>query len=118
MQHYIHIGLGFSAKLLTDIQVDSIWDRTTNMPDEKVIGLWLVPFTKDYEGRNWATIVVKNYGEIGNAGKMATISELTEKAHKLNLSKKEQKFIDEKFAEFGISRLISEIKPIIYSENY
>ncbi len=118
MQHYMHIGLGFSAHLLTKDQADAIWSQTPHMPEYETIGLWLIPFTEDYEGKDWATIVVKNYGEIEQAGKMALVSDLTEKAAKFKLSKDEKIFVENKFKEFGISHLISEIKPIIYSENY
>ena len=37
MQHYIHIGFGFSANLITQDVVNSIIAKNSGLPDEGII---------------------------------------------------------------------------------
>lgn len=118
MQHYMHIGLGFKANLLTDAIIEAIVADQYCLPELKQAGLWVVSYTEDYETKDWATVVVKDYGEMGDAGKFVYLTELLEKSDKLKLTKAEQVKVKELFDKYGISHLFEHIKPIVYSEMY
>lgn len=118
MQHYIHLGLGFSAEILTKKQADDIYLNSTHDRIETDIGLKLVPFTEDYEGNSWATIVVKDFGAISTHGKMDYIDSITNQANNFKLTPKQLIQVVNMLKEFNIEHLLEKIKPIIYSEHY
>ena len=69
MQHYIHYGLGFEGSLLSEEEADVL--LSTNSDNVR-----LISFTEDYESRDWASVVVKDCGEITNSGKFSTWNNL------------------------------------------
>ena len=118
MQHYIHYGLGFSGSLLSDKEADYLLENMT-CPDTNEIAVNLVSFTEDFEGRDWATFVIKNCGAIGNSGKMETyknIQKLASKENIIDLPTKE--LILKELTKAKLQHLIDEVTVIIFSKNY
>ena len=118
MQHYIHYGLGFSGSLLTDKETDYLLEHMT-WPDTDEIAVNIVSFTEDFEGRDWATVVVKDCGPIGNAGKMATYRDIQKLASKeiiIDLPTKE--LILKELTKANLQHLMDEVTVVIFSTNY
>lgn len=76
MQHYIHYGLGFKGELLSDNEYDYLRDNLTFPEDTGEIELNFYSLTEDFEGKNWGVVIVKDFGELGDCGKMLTFNEL------------------------------------------
>lgn len=118
MQHYIHYGLGFSGSLLTEQQAEYLQENIT-WPKTNEISVNIVSFTEDFEGHDWATVVVKNCGSIGNSGKMNTYKDLQKLVSKeiiIDLPTKE--LILKELTKANLQHLIDEVTVIIFSENY
>lgn len=120
MQHYIHYGLGFNAKLLTDAQFKTIVEKTNAWYEEGDIHLCFIPFTEtDYDEKSWGTVVIKDCGEIPNAGKMVSMKEMNALCSKeMVMSPETQKKIKEELRKYGLSKLFDKIEVIIFSDNY
>lgn len=117
MQTYIHYGYGFNAKLLTDEEFEYICQHTDHLG--KQIELNCVSFTEGDGDKDWATIVLEDFGEIPNHGKMVGFSDLRKlvEAHSTIEREKNALYIQE-MVKFNISRLIPKLEIVIYSVNY
>jgi hypothetical protein len=110
--------LGFAGSLLTDKECDYLLEHMT-WSDTNKIAVNLVSFTEDFEGRDWATVVIKDCGAIGNSGKMATYREIQKLASKeviIDLPTKE--LILNELTKANLQHLIDEVTLIIFSTNY
>ena len=118
MQHYIHYGLGFSASLLTEEQANHIYDNMS-WPNTDEIAANIVSFTEGYEGKDWATLVLKDCGELGKVGKFATFQYLKKICSKeVIIDLPTKSLIEKELAKFNISDLYDYVEVIIFSENY
>lgn len=117
MQHYIKYGLGIDSKYLTEEEVKYIYYN--ELDTYKKFGLEFISFTEDYEGKDWGTIVVKNFGELPHAGKMATYNEIKQLCEKEQIITKEDKeTILNVLKQYNIEHLIDKVEVVIYSKVY
>ena len=117
MQHYIKYGLGIDSKCFTEEQVENIYYN--GQKTHKRFGLEFFSFTENYEGKDWGTVVVKNFGEFPNAGKMATYQEIKQLcAKEENITKEDKEAILEVLKKYNLEHLIDKVELIIYSDNY
>lgn len=120
MQTYIHYGLGFSGKLLTDTEYNLIENNNySTMSKIGKVRLDFKSFTEDYEGKEWGTVVLLPLGEIPEEGKMIGLEELTKliSKHKI-IDVPTKDLILAELEKFNIAHLIDKVEFIIYSNNY
>lgn len=117
MQHYIKYGLGIDSKYFTEEEVRSIYAEGEET--YKRFGLEFFSFTEDYEGKDWGTVVVKNFGEFPNAGKMATYQELKQLCEKeQHITKEDKEKILQVLKQYNVEHLIDKVEVVIYSKLY
>ena len=108
----MYYGLGFEASLLTSKEFDDIYE---NCHFEK--GLHIESFTETNKvEKDWATVVIKQLGELENAGKMATFQQIKNKLSKeviIDVPTKE--YIMAELKRNNIEHLYDKVQPIIYS---
>lgn len=114
MQHYIKYGLGIDSKYLTEEEIENIYHN--GVDTYQTIGLEFISFTEDYEGKDWGTVVVKNFGSLPHSGKMATYQEIKQLCAKEEIITKEDKqAILEVLKQYNIEHLIDKVEVLIYS---
>lgn len=120
MQTYIHYGLGFSGKLLTNSEYKYIENNNySSMSKIGKVRLDFISFTEDYEGKDWGTVVLLPLGELPEEGKIIGLKELTKLISKhsiIDVPTKE--LILSELEKFNIGHLIDKVEFIIYSKNY
>lgn len=119
MQYYIHYGLGFCGSLLTNEEADILYDSCFGCSNYEDIGVSLISFTEDYEGKDWSTVVLKDFGEVSNAGKMVTFADLNKLCSKekiINLPTKEKILVELK--KHNLEHLVDNVEVIIFGNNY
>jgi hypothetical protein len=73
MQTYLHAALGFAGNLLTSEEANRVRDHEdVENSKEGSISARFVPYTEDYDGPNWGTVVLLDLGRVGHKGKLLT----------------------------------------------
>ena len=117
MQNYIHYGLGFSASLLTEAQAENIYNNCSCANTDE-IAVNIVSFTENYEGKNWATLVLKDCGTVGKAGKLSTFQDLKKICSKeVIIDLPTEKLIRKELEKFNILELYDSVEVIIFNSN-
>lgn len=117
MQHYIKYGLGIDSKYLTKEEVENIYYN--GVDTYQTIGVEFVSFTEEYEGKDWGTVVVKNFGSLPHSGKMATyqeIKQLCEREQHITAEDKEK--ILQVLKQYNVEHLLDKVEVVIYSKMY
>ena len=117
MKSYIHYGLGFSASLLTEDEMAFVRDNESLNP-EKAVMLNVVPFGEDFKGKDYATIVFKDFGQIANGGKITSIPMLKSLFEKEDVSQQTLEKIKSELAKFKLEHLEEKVDIIVYIDNY
>lgn len=115
MQHYIKYGLGIDSQYFTEEEILTIY--SDGQETYETFGLEFFSFTEDYEGKDWGTVVVKNFGEFANAGKMATYQQIKQVCeNEQNITKEDKELILQILKEYNVGHLIDKVEVVIYSK--
>lgn len=118
MQHYIRYGLGFKGELLSDTEYDYLRENFTYAGKGNV-QLNFKSLTEDYEDKEWGVVVVVDFGDLGDFGKMMTFEELKKACSKemiIDLPMREK--ILEKLTEHNFQHYMDKVELIIFTVMY
>lgn len=115
MQHYFHYGFGFKGEVLTESEEELILSAKEGK--EGTCFVQLQSYTEDYDGRDWAAVVIQDLGEVPNAGKMLLGSEVLTLINKANLQKSDKEILNA-LKELGLEHLEQYVEFILFSSHY
>jgi hypothetical protein len=119
MQTYVHGGWGCPGALLSEDEAQSL-ACTHGLPAPyEGIGLAFRPFTEDFEGAAWGTVVVRDFGRAGIEGKLITDQAIQGflVAHG-TISEAERVQIRAMLAKMGLERLAEAVTFVFFPSNY
>lgn len=115
MQHYIYYGYGFNAKLLKNEDISILLESDPHPSKQNVLAR-LISYTEEDPDIDWSSFVILELGQIPNAGKMISKSELDKIFNKNSvISEKLKKEFEIEMERVGLLHLADKIEFIIYS---
>jgi hypothetical protein len=121
VQHYLHVGFGLPGALIPAETADRIWDDYDGVDEggQQQTRVRFISFTEDYEGGDWGTLVLQDFGEVpGHGAKLLSLSQAAALGDKYQLTPKRREHYKALLTAYGLESLIEKVELVFFSDNY